>query len=61
MVIKSCLSCKYHEISQDGKEETSHCQRENCWARYSRCVLGKALEKFLKEESSREDRPFSTL
>ncbi len=59
MIIKSCLSCQFHEIKQDGKEETSHCRRENCWSRYSKCVLGKALEKFLKEESSRQDRPFS--
>jgi hypothetical protein len=48
-------------MKQDGKEETSHCRRENCWSRYSKCVLVKALEKFLKEESSREDRPFSAL
>jgi hypothetical protein len=61
MIIKSCLSCKFHEIKQDGKEETSHCERENCWSRYSKCVLVKALEKFLKEESSRYNRPFSPL
>lgn len=59
MIIRSCLSCKYHEIKQDGKEATSHCQRENCWSQYSKCVLGKALERFLKEESARQDRPFS--
>ena len=57
MIIKSCLLCEFHEIKQDGKEETSHCRRENCWSRYSRCVLVKALEKFLKEESSRQNRP----
>jgi hypothetical protein len=61
MVIKSCLPCKFHEIRKDGKEETSHCRREKCWSRYAKCVLVKALEKFLKEESSRQDRPFSTL
>ncbi len=57
MIIKACLSCQYHEMKEDGKEETSHCRKENCWSRYSKCVLGKALEKFLKEESSRCDRP----
>jgi len=61
MIIKSCLPCEFHEIRQDGKEEKSHCRRENCWSRYSRCVLVKALEKFLKEESSRQDRSFSAL
>jgi len=61
MIIKSCLSCEYHEMKQDGKEETSHCRKENCWSRYSKCVLGKALERFLKEESSRDNRSYSTL
>ena len=60
MIIKVCLPCEYHEIEQDGKEETSHCRKENCWSRYSKCVLGKALERFLKEESSRQDRSFSS-
>ncbi len=61
MLIKSCFPCKFHEIKQDGKEETSHCGKENCWSRYSKCVLARALEKFLKEESSRHERPFSAL
>ena len=61
MIIKSCLYCEFHERKLDGKEETSHCRRENCWSRYSKCVLVKALEKFLKEESSRQDRPLSVL
>jgi hypothetical protein len=61
MIIKPCLSCEFHEIKQDEKEEMSHCRRENCWSRYSKCVLGKALEIFLKEESSGHDRPFSAL
>jgi hypothetical protein len=59
MIIKSCLSCEYHEMEQDGKEETSHCRRENCWCRYSKCVLAKALEKFLREESSRHEQSLS--
>ncbi len=59
MIIKSCSYCEFHEIKQAGKEEASHCRRENCWSRFSKCVLAKALEKFLKEESSRHDQPFS--
>ena len=61
MIIKACSFCEYHEIKQDGKERTSHCRKENCWSRYSKCVLGKALERFLKEESARQDRSFSAL
>ncbi len=60
MIIKSCLSCGYHEMKQDGMEETSHCRKENCWSRYSKCILGKALERFLKEESARQDRSVSS-
>ena len=61
MVIKPCLSCEFHQTKQDGKEETSYCRRENCWSRYSKCVLVKALERFLKEESARPDRSYSAL
>ena len=52
MIIKSCLYCEFHEIKQDGKEETSHCRRENCWSQYSKCVAEKALVRFLEQESS---------
>jgi len=55
MIIKSCLSCEFHEVKRDGKEETSHCRKENCWSRYSKCILAKALEKFLEEQSSRPE------
>ncbi|PIX26205.1 MAG: hypothetical protein COZ69_01210 [Deltaproteobacteria bacterium CG_4_8_14_3_um_filter_45_9] len=61
MIIKSCISCKFHEIKLDGKEETSHCRRENCWSRYSKCIAEKALERFLEQESSEHNRPFSVL
>jgi len=61
MLIKSCFSCKYHEIKQDEKEEMSHCRRENCWSRYSKCVANKALDRFLEQESSDRNRPFSAL
>jgi hypothetical protein len=60
MVIKSCINCKFHAIKLEGEEETSHCGRENCWSRFSKCIVMKALEKFLKEESSRHDRVLST-
>jgi len=61
MLIKSCFNCKFHEAKEDGKEETSHCRKENCWSRYSKCVLAKALEKFLEEESSGSVRSLSTI
>lgn len=61
MVIKSCLNCNFHEIKKDGKEEMSYCQKENCWSRYCKCILAKALEKYLKEESSRIENSWSSL
>jgi hypothetical protein len=57
MIIQSCIDCQYHAIRLEGEEPTSHCQRENCWSRYSKCVLHKALERFLKENSLRSDSP----
>ena len=59
MIIKACLTCKYHTLRLEGEEQKSHCERENCWSRYSKCITMKALEKFLKEESSRHDTPSS--
>ena len=43
----------------DEDEEMSHCQRENCFARYSKCIASKALNQFLEQESSERNRPFS--
>jgi len=50
MILKCCSGCEYHgvvEIERGIME--SRCGRENCFSRYSKCVLNKALEKFLKE------------
>jgi len=58
MIIKICTQCEYHAIKLEGNEETSHCRRENCWSRFSKCILTKALEKFLKEESIRSKNRF---
>jgi len=60
MLIKSCFPCKYHEIRQDAEEKNSHCGKENCWSRYSKCIAIKALERFLKQETlERDSHPFS--
>jgi hypothetical protein len=61
MLIKSCLSCKYHEIVNECDEETSRCLKENCYSRFSKCIAQQALEDFLNERSSRPARPFSAL
>jgi len=51
MLIKSCFQCEFHEIKEEAKEQMSHCRRENCWSRYSKCVAMKALNRFLEQES----------
>jgi hypothetical protein len=39
-------------IREEGRDQTSYCQRENCWSRFSKCIDMKALERFLKQESA---------
>jgi hypothetical protein len=53
MVIKSCLSCRFHEVKQDEKESNSYCRKENCWSEFSKCIMKKALHRFLVQESSK--------
>jgi hypothetical protein len=50
MLIKACLQCKFHETKRDKEGQMSYCQKENCWAQYSKCVVYKALDRFLKDE-----------
>jgi hypothetical protein len=61
MLLKCCLNCRYHEITDELGEGTSRCSKENCYCRYTKCIAQKALNRFLKDESSRENRPFSAL
>jgi len=61
MIIESCLICKFHEIREEEKEKMSHCGRENCWARYSKCVAKRALDMFLRQEALAQGRDFSAL
>jgi hypothetical protein len=53
MLLKSCLGCRYHEIMDECKEQTSRCLKENCYSRYTKCIAQRALNSFLKDESSR--------
>ena len=61
MLIKSCFQCKYHEIKQEGLEKISRCNKENCYAQYSKCIAGKALHTFLEQENSDRYKPFSAI
>ena len=61
MLIKSCFQCKYHEIRQEGLEKFSRCNKENCYAQYSKCIAGKALHTFLEQENSDRHKPFSAI
>ncbi len=61
MLLKSCLYCEYHEITDEWNEQTSRCSKENRYSRYSKCIAQKALNRFLKDESFRQDRSSSAL
>ena len=52
MVIQSCFSCRFHQIKDEEKEGVSHCRKENCWSEFSKCIMKKALTRFLAQESS---------
>ena len=60
MLIKSCLTCKYHELKEEGNEKKSRCFKENCYSEFSKCILMRALNQFLKDENSESNRPFSS-
>ncbi len=53
MLLTPCLSCEYHAITDELKEQTSGCLKENCYSRYTKCIAHKALTRFLKDESFR--------
>jgi hypothetical protein len=55
MVIKSCFSCKFHEIRQEGNDKMSRCIKENCYSEFSKCIAIKALNRFLEEDSPEKD------
>ncbi len=61
MIIKTCLQCKFHEIRENGNSKTVYCSRENCFSQYSKCISKKALEWYLRMESSNDERPPSYL
>ena len=61
MLIKSCSGCRYHEIKRVEEKPISYCARENCWSQYSKCIANKALDRFLKQETSENYRTFSAI
>jgi hypothetical protein len=44
----------------EGEERHSHCSKENCWSRFSKCVTIQALERFLLEQGM-DRRPPSAI
>jgi hypothetical protein len=54
LIIKSCHPCEFHEVKQE--EKTSFCGKENCWAKFSKCIAKKALSRYLEEEAIQESR-----
>jgi hypothetical protein len=61
MILKGCISCQFHNVKVEEGEKMSHCSKENCWARFSKCVSLKALDKYLETEKADRQKPFSAL
>jgi hypothetical protein len=61
MLIKFCLPCKFHEISEEGNEKKSRCVKENCYAEFSKCIAKKALHQFLEDEKTESKGHLSAL
>ncbi len=61
MILRSCLKCEFHEVRETEEGKMSHCTKENCWARYSKCVSIRALDRFLDQERLDATRRFSAL
>ena len=51
MIIKSCLTCTFHEFREEQSEKMSRCTKENCYSEFSKCIAMKALKQFLHDES----------
>ncbi len=60
-LIKTCLPCRFHQVLEEDGRPSSHCCKENCWARFSKCLRLKALEHYLEEQSAGSGPRFSAL
>ncbi len=61
MLIKSCLTCKFHEIRKEGNEDKSRCTKENCYSEFSKCIAIRALNEFIENEKTETKDPFSVI
>lgn len=61
MILRRCVHCEFHEIRDAESGQMSHCKKENCWSRYSKCVAYGAIERFLDQERVDTKRRFSAL
>ena len=49
MIMQLCLDCSFHQFRREEREMVSYCEKENCWAEYSKCIQKKTLNKFFQE------------
>ncbi|MGQ9656039.1 MAG: hypothetical protein ACUVXD_18440 [Thermodesulfobacteriota bacterium] len=61
MLLRSCLICDHHEVRLEDEVRKSFCQKENCWSRYSKCVVQRALERFLEQDRVDAPSQFSAI
>ena len=61
MVIHWCQNCKYHETRESDLGRMSHCRKENCWSRYSKCLNQQAMEYYLAHQRVETAESFSSV
>lgn len=60
-MLRSCLICDHHEIRLEEEVRKSFCNKENCWSRYSKCVVQRAVERFIEQDRVDAPSQFSAI
>ena len=62
MILKYCMKCSYHELTEINAQEYSRCGKENCLSIYAKCITEEAVRQFIhRNEPYRIEAPTSAL
>jgi hypothetical protein len=53
-IFRICSECRYHRIKGDDGDKASFCTKEGCFSSYAKCFTQKAIQKFMDEETIRD-------
>ena len=51
MILACCSTCEHHEKVEIDLTLYSQCQKENCLSMYSNCVMNRAVQKFISQNT----------